>query len=37
MHIPQLLNNIDYWKEAPVWDEKGIQTQLKLGLRCYHD
>jgi UDP-glucose 4-epimerase len=24
--VAQMLANIDYWKNAPVWDQKSIQT-----------
>ena len=27
--VKKLLDNIDYWKDAPVWDEKSISAATK--------
>ena len=27
--VKKLLDNIDYWKDAPVWDEKSISVATK--------
>ena len=31
--VKELLENIQYWKDAPLWDKKKLKRQLKFGLK----
>ena len=37
MGIKELIKNIDYWKNAPLWTPIKIKRQLELGLNIYHN
>ena len=33
--VAEILKNIDYWREAPVWTQKRSLLQLRIGLNIW--